>query len=109
VRAEPCSGPNQVFLASEVSDLLRKTFGTDALEFEQRSLQSFVLTQIGSANVAGEMPMVGKTSFRIEVVQILVSGNPGPGRELSFCLGAAAMNAIAAYLAAYEEEAGAAG
>jgi hypothetical protein len=92
-------------MANEVLDVLRQTFGADALEFEKRSLESCVLAQIGMANVAGEMPIVGSASFRAEVMQIRVSGSPGPGRELSFCLGAAAMDAIAAYLRAYEEEA----
>jgi hypothetical protein len=61
------------------------------------------------ANVAGEMPNVGKTAIRAEIVQSRVSGSPGPGRELSFCLGVAAMDAIADYLSAYEDEAEAGG
>jgi hypothetical protein len=57
--------------------------------------------QIDTANVAGEIPHVGATSFHAEVIGVRVSGNAG--REISgFLLSRASMDAIGDYLEDWE-------
>jgi hypothetical protein len=102
VRAEPCLGASRVELSTEVLSTLREAFGAD-FEHQRHCVSSAVSAQIATANVAGEMPRVGATSFRADVVAVRVSGNAG--REVSgFLLSIAGMNAIADYLEAWENE-----
>ena len=100
VRAEPRLGESHVEFSAEALNTVREAFGAD-FEHQRHCVQSAVSAV--SPNVAGEMPLAGATSFRAEVVAIRVS--PDAGRELSgFLLSVAAMNAIAEYLEAWEND-----
>jgi hypothetical protein len=101
VRASPGPTPSLVTLSAESLEALRSTFGPD-FEYQRHNVWAAVAAQIDTANVAGEMPHVGATSFRAEVVRIQVSGNAG--REMSGALlSMAGMHAIGEYLEAWED------
>jgi hypothetical protein len=100
VRAEPIFGPREVVLSPAVLDYLRSVFGA-GFEHARHCVRAAVLAQLGTADVAGEMPHVGQTPFQVEVVEVKVSGNAG--RELSGALlSMAGMDAISAYLVDWE-------
>jgi hypothetical protein len=100
VRAQPCVGPSEVDLSPEVLDRLREVFGPE-FEHARHCVWAAVAAQIDTANVAGEMPHVGATSFHAEVIGVRVSGNAG--REISgFLLSMASMDAIGDYLEDWE-------
>jgi hypothetical protein len=76
-------------------------FGAD-FEHHRHNVRAAVAVQIDTANVAGEMPHVGATSFRAEVLRVQVSGDAG--REVSgFLLSVAGMDAIGDYLDEWED------
>ncbi|WP_165251056.1 hypothetical protein [Paludisphaera soli] len=102
VRASPCEPPSQVTLLASAHEDLRSAFGED-FEYHRHNVYAAVKVQIEIANVAGEMPHVGASSFRAEVLCVRVSGDEG--RELcGFLLTVAGMDAIAEYLYAWEHE-----
>jgi hypothetical protein len=99
VRAQP--GPSEVVLSPAVLGHLREVFGGD-YEHARHCVWAAVAAQIGTANVAGEMPHVGATSFHAEVVEVKVSGNAG--REIGgVLLTMAGMVAIGDYLEDWED------
>jgi hypothetical protein len=107
VRAQPGVGPSEVVLSPEVLTHLREVFGPD-FEHARHCVWAAVAAQIDSANVAGEMPHVGATSFHAEVIGVRVSGNAG--REISgFLLSVAGMDAIGDYLEDWENTESSAG
>jgi hypothetical protein len=90
-----------VILSEEALEALRSTFGLD-FEYQRHNVWAAVAAQIDTANVAGEMPHVGATSFHAEVVRVRASGNVA--REVSGALlSMAGMHAIGEYLEAWEE------
>jgi hypothetical protein len=100
IRASPSAGRSQVVLSQDAIDVLRSVFGAD-FEAQQHNVWAAVAAQIDTANVAGQMPHVGDTSFHADVVGIRVSGNAG--REVSgFLLSVAGMDAIGEYLCDWE-------
>lgn len=99
-RAKPCHGLTEVILSSLALSILRETFGAD-FEHQRECVRSAIAVQIDTANIAGELPRVGASRFQAEVVEVRVSGNAG--RDLSgFLLSAAGMDAIGAFLNAWE-------
>src|SRR5262245_3783916 len=80
VRASSGPAPSQVTLSPAALEDLKAAFGED-FEYHRHNVWAAVATQIGVANVAGEMPHVGAASFHAEVVCVRVSGNAG--REVS--------------------------
>jgi hypothetical protein len=100
VRAHSCVGPSEVIVSSAVLDYLREVFGSD-FEHHRHCVWAAVAAQIATANVAGEMPHVGVTSFHAEVIEVEVSGNAG--REVSGALlTSAGMRAIGRFLVDWE-------
>lgn len=100
VRAIPGQAPSQVTLSTVAIQDLRSAFGED-FEYHRHNVWAAVAAQINTANVAGEMPHVGATSFHAEVVRVQVSGNAG--RQVSGALlSMAGMDAIGNYLEAWE-------
>lgn len=102
VSATPTIGVSSARLSAEASAALQAVFGADAAFLARYCLRAGVEVQIGCADVAGEMPLVGQTAFDAEVVAVRVSGHVGRERS-GFLLTVAAMEAIAAYLLEYEE------
>jgi hypothetical protein len=101
VRAQPGPSPSEVVLSPAVLAQLREAFGGD-FEHARHCVYAAVAAQIGTANVAGEMPHVGSTFFHAEVVEVKVSGNAG--REIGgVLLTMAGMGAIGAYLEDWED------
>lgn len=104
VRASPGPAPSLVTLSEEAIDALRSTFGPD-FEYHRHNVWAAVAVVIDTANVAGEMPHVGVTSFHAEVVRVRASGDAG--REVAGALlSMAGMHAIGDYLEAWEESRG---
>ncbi|HEY8504217.1 MAG TPA: hypothetical protein VIL46_06510 [Gemmataceae bacterium] len=101
--AAPCAGDTRVRLSEEVIEALRQLFGPH-FEHGRHCVWSGVAAQIDMANVAGEMPRVGRSRFSVEVVEVQLSSGLG-WRESGWLLGAAAMDAVAAYLHEYEAQA----
>ncbi len=102
IRAEPCPDESQILLSEAVLSTLREVFGSD-FEHQRHCVRSGVAVQIDLVNVSGEMPHAGNARFRAEVVEVRVSGDAG--REISGCLlTVAGMDAIAAYLVAWENQ-----
>jgi hypothetical protein len=102
VQAEPIGDPSKVVLSPAVLAYLRDVSGPD-FEHARHCVWAAVAAQIDTANVAGEMPRVGATSFRAEVIGVRVSGNAG--REVSGALlSMAGMRAIGGYLEDWENE-----
>ena len=107
VRACPCVGPSEVVLSSAVLDYLREAFVSD-FEHHRHCVRAAVEAQISTANVAGEMPHVGVTSFRAEVIDVQVSGNAS--REaFGALLSSAGMRAIGRFLVDWEKSRSASG
>jgi hypothetical protein len=101
VRASPGQAPSQVTLSTGALEDLMSAFGPD-FEYQRHNVWAAVAVQIDTANVAGEMPHVGATSFQAEVVRVRVSGNAD--RKVSgFLLSVAGMDAIGEYLCAWED------
>ncbi len=101
VRASPGEAPSQVTLSPRALEDLRSAFGED-FEYHRHNVWAAVPAQIETANIAGEMPHVGATSFHVEVVRVRISGNAG--RHMSGALlSMAGMDAIGEYLAAWEQ------
>lgn len=102
VQASPGEAPSQVTLSAEALEDLRSAFAAD-FEYHRHNVWAAVAVQIEIANVAGEMPHVGATSFHAEVLSVRVSGNAG--REVcGFLLSVAGMDAIGEYLCAWEDD-----
>ncbi|WP_165068711.1 hypothetical protein [Paludisphaera rhizosphaerae] len=102
VRASPGEAPSQVTLSAEAIEDLKSAFGED-FEYHGHNVWTAVMLQMNIANVAGEMPYVGATTFHAEVLRVRVSGNAG--REVSgFLLTVAGMDAIGECLCAWEDE-----
>jgi hypothetical protein len=102
VRAWPTDGEASTILALEVAEALDRAFGPEADHYRQGVCAS-IKVQIAWANVAEEMPAVGRSRFGVEVVQVQPPRNAT--RPVSeFLLMFASMNAIAEYLRAFEEE-----
>lgn len=102
VRASPGEAPSRVTFSAEALEDLRSAFGAD-FEHHRHNVWAAVAAQIDTANVAGEMPHVGDTSFHAEVLRVRVSGNAG--REVcGFLLSVAGMDAIGEYLCAWEDD-----
>jgi hypothetical protein len=100
VRAAPGPAPSQVVLSTAALEDLRSAFGAD-FEHHRHNVWAAVAVQIDTANTAGEMPHVGATSFRVEVLRVRVSGDAG--KEVSgFLLKIAGMDAIGDYLHEWE-------
>jgi hypothetical protein len=100
VRATPGQAPSQVTLSTEALEDVRSAFGED-FDYHRHNVWAAVAAQIDSANVAGEMPHVGATSFHAEVVRVQASGNAG--RQVSGALlSMAGMDAIGGYLETWE-------
>ncbi len=100
VRAQPGVGQSVIVLSPAVLAHMREVFGPD-FEHARHCVWAAVAAQIETANVAGEMPHVGATSFHAEVIGVQVSGNAG--REISGALlSMAGMNAIGDYLEDWE-------
>jgi hypothetical protein len=100
VVATPTSGPTAVLLAEEVLNRLREWFG-EHFEHGRHCLASGVVGQIAMANVAGEMPAVGRASFLAEVVAVeLDSELDWETSGTLLCM--AAMDAIVPYLLEFE-------
>jgi hypothetical protein len=92
VRPAPGPAPSQVILSAEALEDLRSAFGAD-FEYHRHNVWAAIAAQIDTANVAGEMPQVGVTSFHAEVVRVRVSGD-ADGQLSGFLLTVAGMNAI---------------
>ncbi len=102
VRAEPRPGESRVILSEAVLSTLRDVFGED-FDHQRHCVWSAVSAQLSTINVAGHFPHAGALSFRVEVVDVRVSGNAG--REVSgFLLSVAGMDAIGEYLSVWEAE-----
>jgi hypothetical protein len=103
VRAEPTDAATSVALAPAAEAELARAFGSEAGHYAQ-GVRSSVAAQIACAPVAGDLPAVGRSRFRVEVV----GGVPPAGAErevAEFLFFVASMEAIAAYLVAFEAEA----
>ncbi len=101
---EPAAGVTEVALGPAVADRLRALFG-EHFEHGCQCVLSGVACQIAMANVAGEMPRVGRSAFRAEVVEVeLVSSRDW--RESGWLLGEAAMAATRQFLFEFEAAGG---
>ena len=103
VRASATAGETAVTLRPAVLDQLRATFGAD-FEHQRHCVWAAVAAQIDTANVAGQMPFVGANRFHAEVIDVRVSGDAGR-KTAGFLLTMAGMDAIGAFLEAWEERA----
>jgi hypothetical protein len=102
VRASPGPAPSRVTLSAAALEDLRLAFGAD-FDYQRCNVHAAVGVQINIANVAGQMPHVGATSFHAEVLRVRASGNAG--REVcGFLLTVAGMDAIGEYLCAWEDD-----
>lgn len=103
VLARPVDSDGGVSLSPEVDAELIRVFGAQASHYAQ-GIAAGVEVQIAWANVAGEMPAVGRSRFQVEVIGVRCSeGAPRKLAEDLFL--AASMNAVVSYLLEYEAEA----
>lgn len=102
VRAKPCQGQSEVVLSPPALASLREAFGED-FERQRDNVRAAVKSLIAMANVKGDVPHVGASSFQVEVTRVRVSRNAG--QDLSAALlTAASWAAMGAYLEDYETE-----
>jgi hypothetical protein len=101
LKAHPTSGESTVTVADPAVAALREVFGDDVDHHLRYGVTAGILAQIGMANVAGEMPEMGRTSLAVEVVAVRISGNAGRDNSCSL-LAIASMDAVGNYLQAYE-------
>jgi hypothetical protein len=103
VSAAPCTGGTEVVLADDVLHRLREWFG-EHLKHGRHCVWSGGAAQIAMANIAGELPCMGRTNFSVGVVEVeLDSGLDG--EKSSWLLSMASMDAIAAYFERSQDQA----
>jgi hypothetical protein len=102
IRAWPTNGKTSTGFAPEAAAELASVFGPEADHYRQ-GVCSSIEVQISWANVAGEMPAVGRSRFGVEVVAVQAPRDAL--RQVSEALLMfASWNAISAYLQAFEIE-----
>jgi hypothetical protein len=102
VRAVVSDQQTDVLFSPAALETLQGVFGSD-FEHQRAVVRSAIEYQIDVANIKGDVPHVGASSFRVEVVRISVSRNAG--RELcGALLTSAAWHAIGAFLSDWEME-----
>jgi hypothetical protein len=100
LHAAPCLGETQVLLAEGVLRKLETWFGPH-FEHGRHCGWSGVAAQIAMANVAGEMPRVGRTKFSVAVIDVALDS--GLDWETSgWLLSMASMDAVPDYLIDFE-------
>ena len=104
VRAVTTDADTSVVLAPEAEAELTRAFGPQTAHFAQ-GVRSSVAAQIACASLAGDLPAVARSRFRVEVVGVVppVEAERDMAEFLFFV---ASMEAIAAYLVAFEVRAG---
>lgn len=99
ILAAPCPGETNVVVADPVLRKLAEWFGP---HFDHGlHCVSDARAQIAMANIAGEMPFVGRTSFCVEVVDVELDSELD-WQQSGWLLSMASMDAIAEYLLEFE-------
>jgi hypothetical protein len=101
ITAAPNPVETKVVVAETVVQKLREWFG----QHYDHGLHcvSDAGAQVAMANVAGEMPLVGRTKFLVEVVEAELDSTAGWQRS-GYLLSMASMDAMADFLREFEEQ-----